>query len=79
MLGLFHCGTLCTPNGFGQFHPFLDGGLGEERTLFDFFEYTRTLVLFLETPYGAIDGFVFTDDNANQEIHLLRGLTMVVI
>jgi hypothetical protein len=78
-LGLFHCGSLCSPNGLCQFHPFLDRRFREKRTLLYFLQDAGPLILFLEPSNSAIDRFVFTNDNADQEIHLLRVLTILVL
>lgn len=77
-LGLFHGGSLGAANGLCQLHPLFDGRLREEGTLLDFLQNARTFVLLLETAYGAVDGLILTDNNANQEIHLLRVLTKLM-
>ena len=64
-------GALRAANSLLLFHSFLDRGLGIVRPLLEFFQYAGTFVLFLETLYSAIDGFVFLNDDANQVGHSL--------
>lgn len=68
---LFFCkGPLRTADGLCFLHPPLDGRLGEERALLEFFQNTRPLVLLLEAADRAIYRFVLTDNDADQSIHL---------